>query len=212
VAESSETERRISDTDLLQRHLQGDREAFGALVRRYRQELYNFLYRFVGDAALAEDVFQEAFLQLHVSAGAFDPARRLKPWLFTIAANKARDAMRSRMRRRAAPLDAPIAGDMEGRSTYADIMPSDIPPPEESLSNLETRLAVQSIVNEMPDHLRIVLVLCYFHELPYKEIAEILDVPLGTVKSRIHAAVRHFARKWQSAAKRDQNGRAETTG
>ena len=88
--------RELGDTELLKRYLEGDSESFAVLMERYRKELYNFLVRFTGDHALAEDVFQETFLQLHISAGTFDPTRKLKPWLFTIAANKGRDAMRSR--------------------------------------------------------------------------------------------------------------------
>lgn len=207
MADSPENDKQVSDAELLQQYLAGDGEAFATLVDRYRQELFNFLYRFTGNASLADDVFQEAFLQLHISGAAFDPTRRLKPWLFTIAANKARDALRSRGRRRAASLDAPVAGGTGSTTTYADLMPANIPPPIESLLNLETREAVQTIVNEMPENLRMVLILCYFHELPYREIAEILDVPLGTVKSRIHSAVRHFAKKWQAANKRNRNDR-----
>jgi RNA polymerase sigma-70 factor (ECF subfamily) len=196
------TESGLSDTELLRLHLDGDQEAFGVLVRRYRRELFNFLARFTGDLAMAEDVFQETFLQLHLSGGTFDLSRRLKPWLFTIAANKGRDAMRKTYRRQAAPLDAKIAGSESQESTYADLMPSNIPPPDESLMNLETRQAVQRIVDAMPENLRTVLLMSYFNEFPYKEIAEILDVPLGTVKSRLHAAVQHFARQWKAYASR----------
>ena len=202
AADPSKPEPGVSDTELLRLHLGGDPEAFEALVRRYRRELFNFLARFTGDAAMAEDVFQETFLQVHLSAATFDLSRRLKPWLFTIAANKGRDAMRKSYRRQAAPLDAKIAGSNSQESTYADLMPSDIPPPEESLLNLETRQAVQRIIDAMPENLRTVLLMSYFNELPYKEIAEILDVPLGTVKSRLHAAVQHFARQWKAYATR----------
>ena len=188
---------RISDEDLLRRHLEGDSEAFSALMRRYRRGLYNFLARFTGSRTLAEDVFQEAFLQLHLSAGSFDPSRRLKPWLFTIAANKARDAMRSRQRRQAAPLDATIRSDAAEQTSYVSLMPSDVPAPDASLLNLETRQDVQNIVDRMPENLRAVLILAYFNEMPYKDIAEVLSVPLGTVKSRLHAAVRHFAEQWK---------------
>ena len=198
VPDPPEDERAVSDTELLQRHLDGDPEAFAALVARYRRELFNFLARFTGDPALAEDIFQEAFLQLHVSAAAFDMSRRLKPWLFTIAANKARDAMRKNFRRQAAPLDATVPGRDGSETTYAELMPSNIPPPDESLMNLEARRAVQSIIRDMPENLRAVLLLSYFNEVPYKEIAEILNVPLGTVKSRLHAAVQHFAKQWKS--------------
>jgi len=186
------------DSELLRRYLDGDGDAFAALMERYRRELYNFLARFTGDAVLAEDVFQEAFLQLHVSAGTFDLRRRLKPWLFTIAANKARDAMRSRFRHQAAPLDAAVGhGEGDGGS-YADGIPAKIPSPDDAMLNLETRQAVQKIVDTMPENLRVVLLLSYFHEFPYKEIADILNVPLGTIKSRLHAAVRHFARAWKA--------------
>ena len=192
----------ISDNELLRRHLEGDREAFGILVARYRNELFNFLFRFIGEAALAEDVFQETFLQVHMSAGAFDQQRAFKPWLFTIAANKGRDAMRSRQRRQAAPLDATIGGEEDGRTSYSDIMPANIPPPDFSLMNLETRQAVEKIVGEMPEGLRVVLLLSYFDEMPYKDIADMLNVPLGTVKSRLHAAIKYFARQWLAVAKR----------
>jgi RNA polymerase sigma-70 factor (ECF subfamily) len=190
----------VTDAELLARHLAGDEGAFEALVRRYRRELFNFLARFCGNAALAEDVFQETFLQLHLSAAAFDPTRRLKPWVFTIAANKARDAMRARSRRQAAPLDATVGGPGEDRTSYVDLMAGEIPPPDQTLANMETRRDVQTIVEAMPEHLRMVLLLSYFQEMPYKDIAEVLDVPLGTVKSRLHAAVKHFAGQWQAAA------------
>ncbi|KKL72826.1 hypothetical protein LCGC14_2081040, partial [marine sediment metagenome] len=99
----------VTDEQLLYRYTQGETAAFETLVRRYRVELFRFLARFLGDRTLAEDVFQEAFLQVHLSAGGFDVTRRLKPWLYTIAANKARDAIRHRSRRSAAALDAKIS-------------------------------------------------------------------------------------------------------
>jgi len=189
----------LTDEELLRQYLAGDEAAFTALVSRYSKELFGFLVRFLRDRALAEDVFQEAFLQLHLSAGTFDPSRRLKPWLFTIAANKARDAMRSRQRRQAAPLDAAVKPDSPEQTTYASLMPADVPAPNEALTNLETRRAVQNIVEEMPENLRLVLLLSYFHEVPYKDIADMLSLPLGTVKSRLHAAVKYFAAKWKAS-------------
>jgi len=199
MADDSGQNPQIHDAELLQRHLAGDEQAFATLVGRYRRELYNFLVRFLNDAALAEDVFQETFLQLHVSAASFDPKRRLKPWLFTIAANKARDAVRSRHRRHAAALDAAIEPSAAEQTSYVSLMPDDVPAPQTTLMNLETRRAVQNIVSEMPENLRLVLLLSYFHELPYQEIAETLSLPLGTVKSRLHAAVKYFAGKWKAA-------------
>ena len=196
---------RVSDEQLLLHYTQGDVGAFEQIVRRYRRELFNFLARFVGDAALAEDVFQETFLQVHLSAEGFDVSRRLKPWLFTIAANKARDALRSRFRRPAAELDAEIGGAGQEQGRYIDLMSADVPRPEETLENQEAAAAVKNIVEQMPENLRVVLLLSYFHEFAYKEIAEILEVPLGTVKSRLHVAVKEFAKRWLAAFGKGQD-------
>ncbi len=188
----------ISDEQLLLRYTQGDSEAFATLVKRYERELFAFLARFLGDAVLAEDVFQEAFLQIHISADEFDVSRRLKPWLFTIAANKARDALRRRFRRPAAELDAQVSTGQDDVH-FIDLIPANIPSPGARIENREAAAAVQSIVRQMPENLRIVLLLSYFHEFAYKEIAEVLSVPLGTVKSRLHLAVKEFARQWALA-------------
>ncbi|HHH75629.1 MAG TPA: sigma-70 family RNA polymerase sigma factor, partial [Phycisphaerae bacterium] len=121
----------------------------------------------------------------------------------TIAANKARDALRSRSRKQAAPLDATVAGSDSDRTSYADLLPSNIPNPDQSLMNLEIRRGVQRVVRQMPEQMRTVLMLNYFHEMPYKDIAEILDVPLGTVKSRLHAAVKQFAERWKALSQEE---------
>ena len=186
-----------SDEQLVLRYTEGDAGAFEELVRRYRRELFHFLARFLGDRALAEDVFQETFLQVHLSAEGFDVSRRLRPWLFTIAANKARDALRSRFRHPTVELDAEVGGDQSG-GAYVDLMPADVPRPEETVQNREAAATVRNIVQQMPESLREVLLLGYFHGFPYKEIAEILEVPIGTVKSRLHVAVKEFARRWKA--------------
>src|SRR5687767_2162997 len=89
-----------ADEQLLAEYRAGDKTKFAVLVLRYQRELYHFLVRFLGDRAAAEDVFQETFLQVHQSADQFDPSRRFRPWLFTIAANKARDLIRFQQPRR----------------------------------------------------------------------------------------------------------------
>ena len=194
-----------TDEQLLERYLNGDLPAFQQLVERYQRELYHFLVRFLGDRAAAEDVFQEAFLQVHQSGSGFDLSRRFRPWLFTLAATQARDLMRAQARRPTNPLQAEISpGDGEG-GQFIDLMSADVPPPDEPLARQELQQAVQSTVMGMPDHLREILLLSYFHQFPYKQIADILEIPLGTVKSRLHAAVAHFADRWKQA-RGDANG------
>jgi RNA polymerase sigma-70 factor (ECF subfamily) len=185
------------DEQLLADYRHGDKKAFGELVARYQRELYHFLVRFLGNRAAAEDVFQETFLQVHQSAEQFDPQRRFRPWLFTIAANKARDLIRSQARRPANPLQASIGGD-DDSGEFIDLMQAASEAPGASMESEELQQQVQSTVGTMPEHLREILLLSYFHQFPYKQIGEILGIPLGTVKSRLHAAVAHFADRWKA--------------
>jgi RNA polymerase sigma-70 factor (ECF subfamily) len=170
-----------TDEQLLSDYRHGDKNAFSELVGRYS----------------AEDVFQEAFLQVHQSAEQFDLQRRFRPWLFTIAANKARDLIRSQARRPTNPLQASISGDDES-GEFIDLMQAVQDLPSAALESEELQKQVQTTVGTMPEHLREILLLSYFHQFPYKQIGEILGIPLGTVKSRLHAAVAHFADRWKA--------------
>lgn len=188
-----------TDEQLLAAYRQGDRSSFTKLVERYQRELYLFLVRFLGNRAAAEDIFQEAFLQVHQSADKFDLDRRFRPWLFTIAANKARDFMRAQSRRPANPLQAAINPGDEESGQFIDLMESASNLPDEPLERRELQQLVQKTVMDMPEHLREIILLSYFHQFPYKQISDILSIPLGTVKSRLHSAVAHFANRWKAA-------------
>lgn len=185
-----------SDERLLAAFLEGDQGAFGRLVERHSESLFRFVSRFIRNGAAAEDVVQETFVQVFQSAGGFDLSRRFKPWLFTIGANKARDYLRTRVRRRELPISAASANE-ETDGGYLEFLSGAEAPPESAMESEETRKRVGEIISRMPDHLREVLVLGYFHRFPYKEIADILSIPLGTVKSRLHAAVAYFAEQYK---------------
>lgn len=186
----------VTDEQLLADYLAGDQSAFAELVRRYQQELFAFLQRFVADRAMAEDLFQETFIQVHRNARSFDPERKFRPWLFTIAANKARDYLRSSGRRSVQSLDNTAGADEA--TTFLDLMESDAPPPAETLTTAEDIAKVQQVLAELPAIYREVLLLSYFHHFAYKQIAEMLGVPLGTVKSRLHAALAQFAKAFRA--------------
>jgi RNA polymerase sigma-70 factor (ECF subfamily) len=195
-----------TDEELLSSYREGNRSSFAALVERYQRELFHFLVRFLGDRAAAEDIFQETFLQVHQSADQFDLQRRFRPWLFTIAANKARDLMRSQARRPTNPLQANISGGDDESGQFIDLMESADPMPGEAMEREELQKVVQKTVEGMPEHLREILLLSYFHQFPYKEISDILGIPLGTVKSRLHAAVAYFADRWKNRIPRTSGG------
>jgi RNA polymerase sigma-70 factor (ECF subfamily) len=187
-----------SDETLLADYRRGDRAAFRLLLGRYKNELLHFLIRFLGSRAAADDVFQETFLQVHLSAGTFDVERRFKPWLFTIAANKARDHHRKHSRRAPVSLSVSMSGEDEG-ARFIDLLEADLPEPAEPVADAEQARLVKQVLDQLPDHLREIILLSYFQRFSYQQIAEVLSIPLGTVKSRLHAAVAAFARDWKDA-------------
>ena len=190
-----------TDEQLLAAYRKGETATFRTLIERHHEELVRFLIRLLGDRQAAEDVFQDTFLQVHQSAGTFDTSRRFRPWLFTIAANKGRDYLRKKNRRQEVDLNAPVSrggGGDDGRSTtYVDLMEIDIPGPSARMTEAERDLLVQRALDALPYSLREILLLAYFQRLSYAQIAEELRIPLGTVKSRLHAAVAGFATRWK---------------
>ncbi len=193
----------ITDEQLIELHRAGDEQAFTALVERYRQELFHYLSRMTNKRSLADDVFQEAFLQVYLSLETFDTERRFRPWLFTIATNKARDQLRRNKRHDIASLSVPMASQQfDQERAYVDLLEADIPLPEEDMAREEMQSLIKKVVTDLPSHLREVLLLSYFHRFSYKEIAEMLQVPVGTVKSRLHTAVGTFAKRWKTSIKK----------
>ena len=185
------------DEQLLADFLAGSDRAFSLLVERHSGELYQFVGRFVRNLTAAEDVVQETFVQVYQSAAGFDSSRRFRPWLFTIAANKARDHLRGRGRKKEVPLSVVTTSGESEEVSYLDFLSDESPAPSDLLEADERREVVRAVVARMPDNLREVLILGYYHRFPYREIAEVLSVPLGTVKSRLHAAVSYFAEAYK---------------
>lgn len=200
-----------SDEAIFERYRRGDNAALRTIIERHHVDLLRFLYRLLGDQASAEDVFQETFLQIHLSAHTFDATRRFRPWLFTIAANKARDYLRRKGRRKMLELSAPIAGaggngnnSDDGGGRYVDLMEVRIPAPGARLDQAELSGEVQTALQQLSPTLREILLLAYFQRLSYAQIADDLGIPLGTVKSRLHAAVASFAQAWKESQPPDK--------
>lgn len=178
-----------SDEELLLRFRRGERELFGPLVRRYEQELYGYLCRYLGDATLAKDVFQNTFLQLFVKSHQYEEGRPLRSWLYTIATNQAIDALRRQNRHQAVSLEQVQQAATGDAQNLLEMLESRDPSPQELAAGEERREQVRMCVEQLPDFLKQVLILAYYQGLKYREIAEILNIPVGTVKSRLHTAL-----------------------
>jgi RNA polymerase sigma-70 factor (ECF subfamily) len=188
-----------SDEDLLVRFCGGQTEAFGVLLRRYERELYGYLRRYLGDATLADDVFQNTFLQLYVKSGQYEPGRPVRPWLYTIATHQAIDALRRNGRHQAVSLEQHRAEPDGDLRSLLETLQTRGPGPLETVSAQERRERVRASVDRLPDFLRQVLVLAYYQGLKYREIAEVLNIPVGTVKSRLHAALVKLQEAWSES-------------
>ena len=182
-----------SDEELLLAYRAGaDRGAFEALVGRYETELYSYLRNYLGNPQMAEDAFQAAFLQVHLKCEQFEPGRKVRPWLYAVATNQAIDAQRRNRRHRMVSLDRCYGGagveDEEG-GPLMTLLDSQEITPSEQFALAEEGARVREAVDRLAEPLRRVVVLVYYQGLKYREAAEILSVPVGTVKSRLHAAI-----------------------
>lgn len=187
-----------TDESLLLRLQAGDSGGMEVLVRRYERELYGYLRRYLGDADLAADVFQNTFVQVWTKIDQYQAGRAARPWLYAIATNQAIDAMRRRARRKDTRADTGPDGDpADGRvRTLSDLLPDPALGPGDRAELTEERAAVRAAVDRLPEGLRQVVILAYFQNLKYQEVADALDIPLGTVKSRLHAALHKLADDW----------------
>ena len=190
---------RLSDEDLLARFRRGQREVFGTLVRRYQRELYGYLRRYLGDPHLADDVFQTTFVQVFSKAGQYEPGRPVRPWLYAIATNQAIDALRRAGRHPAVSLEQTETEAEGERRGLIELLEAREADPFDNVDAAETGELVRRCIDRLPDFLRQVLLMAYYQGLKYQEIADALDIPLGTVKSRLHAAMAKLGEAWERA-------------
>lgn len=173
-----------NDQQLVQRVQKGDKSAFDLLVLKYQHRVLKLVNRFVNDAAEAEDVAQEAFLKAYRALPAFRGESAFYTWLYRIAINTAKNALVSNRRR---PVDFDL--DLQDPDQYerqAKLKDSDTP--EGVLLTDEIRLVVEKALEQLPEDLRTAIVLRELEGLSYEEIAEAMDCPVGTVRSRIFRA------------------------
>jgi RNA polymerase sigma-70 factor (ECF subfamily) len=168
------------DADLIAECLSGRTEAYGELVRRYQDRLFNAVYRFLDSAEDAQDVVQESFLSAYQALDGFEGGSRFFTWLYRIAMNHAIDLKRKRK----VILHMDVYRD-EALQPPDEKVESN---PEEYVAQQEDCRLVRAALKEVSEEHRMVLVLKDLDGLKYEEIAEILGVPIGTIRSRLHRA------------------------
>jgi len=183
---------------LLRYREEADERAFAELVRRYERELYSYLRRYLGSAEMAEDAFQATFLQVHLKCDRFEEGRRFRPWLYTIATNQAIDAQRRNRRHKLMSLDRRHSHGSEGEDAgaLADLLKANVGDPTGDMEAAERSDWIRAAVAALPETLRAAVTLIYYQGMKYREAADVLKVPVGTVKSRMHSAVLKLHEAW----------------
>ncbi|NLE51384.1 MAG: sigma-70 family RNA polymerase sigma factor [Chloroflexi bacterium] len=178
-----------SDSLWVDQTLAGDQEAFGELVVRYERDVFNLTYRMLGNRGEAEDAAQEAFLRAYANLDRYDPARSFKTWLLSIASNHCIDRIR---RRRLTWLS------LEEPLPPHPALTSDTPGPEEATLDNERSAAVQGLLDELSPDYRVAVVLRYWYDYSYAEIAEMLGTTESAIKSRLFRARQALAQQLES--------------
>ncbi|MBC7344350.1 MAG: sigma-70 family RNA polymerase sigma factor [Clostridia bacterium] len=178
------------EEELIALSRRGDVDAFGQLVATYERHVYTVAFRFMGNHADASDLAQEAFLRAFRGIGKFRGDCSFKTWLNQITANVCRDQLRKQRRNPTISLDAATNSEDDPAQV---ILPDYSNCPEQVFQQREEREYLQEVLNTLPIEFRIVLILRDVQGLSYEEIANSLNIPLGTVKSRLNRA-RHLVR------------------
>jgi RNA polymerase sigma-70 factor (ECF subfamily) len=194
----------LSDEQLLAKYQSADQlsrgeqaSVFSELVSRYERELYNYLRRYLGDGVLAEDVFQTTFLQVHLKCDSFEQGRKFRPWLYTIATNQAIDAQRRNRRHRRLSLDVAHSASGEEVGTLMEVVATQDAGPSDAVDTGEQAEWIRNEVATLPEALQSAVNLVYFRGMKYRDAAKIMSVPVGTVKSRLHAAIKRLGQSWR---------------
>ena len=169
--------------------LDGDQEAFAELVNTYQNAVYNLCYRMLSERTEAEDATQEAFLRAYMNLERYDPARSFKTWVLSIASNHCIDRLRKR-RLVWLSLDEPLPPNLA--------LSSDEPQPEEATIQNERSQAVQVLLDDLNHDYRAAVILRYWYDYSYAEIADILDTTESAIKSRLFRARQALAQQAQA--------------
>ncbi|MFN7961521.1 MAG: sigma-70 family RNA polymerase sigma factor [Thermoanaerobaculia bacterium] len=182
--------RELADSELVRRALEGEELAYRALVERFQRPVWSLIVRMVKDPSLAEDIAQEAFLKAFSALSRFEPEHRFSSWLFKIAHNTALDALRQQKLRQTVSLDSSEEGETSRAERLED---ESAATPEADAENRDLGRELEGALAEVRPEYREVIVLRFQEGLAYEEIAEVMSLPLGTVKTYIHRARKELA-------------------
>lgn len=200
-----------SDHELMAAFQSGEQDAFSVLYERHLKALLNFFFKLSWDRSLAEDFTQETLIRVFRMAKDWSPKAKFTTFLYRVGRNLWIDHLRSaKVRKSGGSLDAPVGSD-ERSGAFVDLLPADVRPPEDAMARREVMNRVMEALEELPNEQRMVFVLAEIEGMKYLEISEIMDIPVGTVKSRMHSAVGKLQRLLTHLAPKNHSSLEETS-
>ncbi len=185
----------VSDDDLMRMYRHGDAAAFDALFDRHYASVYHVARTMLGDAGGPEEVLQETFLAVARSANTYSPRNRFRTWLMRIARNRCLNRIESRRTRRE------VQAEVEPEGIEP---PATDPAPPERVEAEEQAAFIQSAIDRLPDRQREAIALYAFEGMSYRDVAEVLEMPVNTVKTLIHRARATLAQALAARARKEQ--------
>jgi RNA polymerase sigma-70 factor, ECF subfamily len=174
----------VSDDELMCRFQKGDETAFKRLLERYQDRIINYVYRMVGNVDTATDITQEVFIKIYLNAGRYLPGSRFAPWLYRIASNLAINEIRRKKRWRFLSIDEPTS---DTDRSYSVVLPDEkTVSADRVVEQKESSEKVEKALSKVPVKYRTPLILREIEGYDYDEISQILNIPRGTVKSRLN--------------------------
>lgn len=181
-------EQTVPDSTLAKQAAEGRQKAFRELLNRYEKPVFSLVYRMVRDRALAEDLAQEAFIRAFNAIGSYNPSYKFSSWIFKIAHNLTIDHLRRKRLNTISIHGSPHALTEEEQARTRPILESDLERPDAYVENMELGSQIEAAIGQLRPQYRTATLLRHVEGYSYQEIAEIMDVPLGTVKTYIHRA------------------------
>lgn len=185
--------KKLTDQEVVARAREGRETAFRELIGRYERPVFSLIYRLVRDRERAEDLSQDTFIKVLNALNRYDPSYKFSSWIFKIAHNTALDHLRKKEPATLSLEGSPHAETAAEAEASSISVSSDDPSPEDYAANRELSGVLEEAVGRLRPEYKTAIVLCHMEGRPYEEIAEIMGVPLGTVKTYIHRA-RHELR------------------
>jgi len=183
----------LSDDILIEKFLDGNTEAFNTLVWRWQKQIYSFVYRYIHDSDIAKDICQTVFIRVYKNLKKLRDRKKFKPWLYMIAANISKDELKKNKKKnlRMLSVNDEWKNDKGEKLVYNEVLKEEASQ-EKEINGKDIENIIKFALSHIPEEQRIVIILKEYQQLKFKEIAEILKLPVNTIKSRMYYGLKNM--------------------